>query len=166
MNWLEGFAKSIEARTDDRDAELALEWITAWESSAEYVEELKRQRKVSQWNSDDDVAACRRRFLAWFGDLRAFQRWLEAKADDPKARLVLAWTAEFEHKQVQRYLEESIQAFLVDPPDSDFLRGYLSALLVVAEEALGLRMEALPFVETQKLVKRYAHDNWNAKDAA
>ena len=64
-----------------------------------------------------------------------------------------AWTAEFEHKQVQRYLEKSIQAYLGDPPDSDFLDGYLSALLVVAEEAIGLPMESFPFAEAQELVR-------------
>lgn len=159
MNWLEEFANLAEARIDDRDAALALEWIAAWERSADYVEELKRQRKVSEWRLDE-VAVSRRRHLAWFGDLRAFQRWLEAKADNPKARRVLAMTAEFEHRQVQKYLEASIQAYLSDPPDSDYLRGYLSALLAVAEEALGLPMEALPYLEARKLVR------WKAEEAA
>ena len=45
MNWLEGFANSVEARGDDPDADLALEWITAWENCPEYVEELKRQKE-------------------------------------------------------------------------------------------------------------------------
>jgi hypothetical protein len=72
---------------------------------------------------------------------------------------VLAMTAEFEHKQVKKYLEESIQAYLVYPPDNDFLKGYLSALLVVAEEAVGLPMESPPFVEARELVKHRARDN-------
>jgi len=164
MNWLKEFANWVEVRADDRDADRALRWITAWERSADYVEELKRQSQVSK-RSLDDVARYRRGRLGRFGGLRALQRWLEAKAYDPEARLVLAMTAEFEHKQVKKYLEESIQAYLGYPPDTDFLRGFLSALLLVAEEALGLPMEAPPFAEAGKLVKRCARDNRNATEA-
>jgi len=164
MNWLEKFATSAEARIDGRDADLALQWIAAWERSADYVEELKRQRKVAKWSLDEVAgSSCRR--LAWFGELRAFQRWLKASADNPEARRVLAMTAEFEHKQVQKYLQASIQAYLRDPPDNDFLRGYLSALLVVAEEALGFPMEARPFVQALKLL-RSSRDKWTAIDGA
>ena len=103
MNRLEEFVNWVKARAYDRDADLALSWIAAWERSADYVEELKCQTKVSKW-SLDEVAVYRRRRLGWFGGLRALQRWLQAKAHDPEARLVLAMIAEFEHKQVQKYL--------------------------------------------------------------
>ena len=148
MNWLEEFTHGVETSADNPSADLALRWIMAWEGSTEFVEELKRQKRVSKWARDDiDV----RKRLAWFGDLRAFQCWLEAKADDPEARLVLALTAEFELKQVQKYLTESIESYLSDPPDNDYLRGYLSALLVVAQESLGLPMECPPFVDARGL---------------
>ena len=78
---------------------------------------------------------------------------------------MLALTAEFEHKQVQKYLTKSIESYLSDPPDDDFLCGSLSALLVVAHEALGRPMECPPFVEARNLVKGYSRDHWNA-DAA
>src|SRR5262245_56197651 len=120
MNWLEKFAVSAKARTGDRDADLAIKWIEAWERSAGYVEELKRQRKVFNCGLDE-VAVSSRHYSAWFGDLRTFQRWLEAQVADPEARLVLAMTREFEHKTVQQYLEASIQAYISDPPDSDYL---------------------------------------------
>jgi hypothetical protein len=44
-----------------------------------------------------------------------------------------------------------VAAHLPDPPDTDFQRGFLAALLVFAEEALGLRMDMPPFAEAQKL---------------
>lgn len=153
MNWLEGFANWVEANADDPDAVVARGLITEWKKTAERVAELKYESKASK--SRLNIAVRKQRW--WFGDLRRFQCWLKTKADDPKARLVLAWTAAFEHKQVRQYLEESIQAFLGDPPDNDFLDGFLSALLLVAEEAAGLPMEAPPFAEARGLV--YASDN-------
>jgi hypothetical protein len=159
MNWLDEFANGVETSADKPDASLALRWITAWEESTAFVKELRRQKKVSQWGTRDYIQARKR--LAWFGDLRAFQRWLESRVGDPEARLVLALTAEFEHKQVQKYLTESIESYLSDPPDSDFLCGYLSALLVVAEESLGLPMEYPPFKDARDLVKSYSRDRWN-----
>jgi len=55
---------------------------------------------------------------------------------------------------VYTYIKSSVAMFLVDRPDTDFQRGFLSALLVVAEEALGLRMDIPPFAEAQKLSRR------------
>ena len=55
--------------------------------------------------------------------------------------------------QVENYIRSSVQTFLVDPPDSEFQRGFLSALLVVAKEALGLHLDVPPFAKAQKLVK-------------
>jgi hypothetical protein len=42
-----------------------------------------------------------------------------------------------------------------DPPNTDSQWGYLSALLVVAKEALGQRMDMSPFAEAQELWKNY-----------
>ena len=49
------------------------------------------------------------------------------------------------------YIKSSVAAYLQDPPDTEFQRGYLAALLVLAEEALGLRMDLPPFAEAHKL---------------
>ena len=52
---------------------------------------------------------------------------------------------------VEEYVERSLQTFLGDPPDTDAQWGYLSALLAVAKEALGQRMDVSPFAEAQEL---------------
>jgi hypothetical protein len=49
------------------------------------------------------------------------------------------------------YIKSSVAAYLLDPPDTEFQRGYLASLLVLAEEALGLRMDLPPFAEAHKL---------------
>lgn len=49
------------------------------------------------------------------------------------------------------YVIASVAASLSNPPDSDFQRGYLAALLVLADEALGLRMDVHPFAEAHRL---------------
>ena len=103
MNWLEVFANGIENSAANPSADLALRWITSWKEATEFGEEPKRQKRISRCRRDEIDFEKR---LAWFGDLRAFQLWLETKTDDPEARLVLALTAEFEHKQVQKYLTE------------------------------------------------------------
>lgn len=41
----------------------------------------------------------------------------------------------FSEKSAERYIQQAIEAFVRDPPDSDFQRGYLEALLVVKREA-------------------------------
>lgn len=38
-------------------------------------------------------------------------------------------------KSAEQYIEQAIAAFMRDPPDTDFQRGYLEALLVVQREA-------------------------------
>lgn len=43
----------------------------------------------------------------------------------------------FDAEKTVRYLEQSFQGFLGDPPDSDYQRGFLAALLVLYEEGLG-----------------------------
>jgi hypothetical protein len=49
------------------------------------------------------------------------------------------------------YIKTDVAAALLNPPDTEFQRGYLASLLVLAEEALGLRMDLSPFAEKHKL---------------
>lgn len=44
--------------------------------------------------------------------------------------------------RIAPYLASSIEGFLRDPPDSNFQRGYLAALLAVYSEGLGRRQDA------------------------
>src|SRR5262245_37973021 len=53
--------------------------------------------------------------------------------------------------QLEEYVTSAVQMFLVDPPDTDFQYGFLAALLVVAKEALELRMDNPPFANAQDL---------------
>lgn len=45
-------------------------------------------------------------------------------------------------EKVIKYVEEAIEGFVKDPPDTAFQRGYLEALLVVWEEALEMPASA------------------------
>ena len=49
------------------------------------------------------------------------------------------------------YIKSDVVASLLNPPDTEFQRGYLASLLVLAEEALGMRMDLSPFAEAHKL---------------
>ena len=52
---------------------------------------------------------------------------------------------------IYTYVRNSVEASLLNPPDTDFQRGYLAALLVLGQEALGLRMDLHPFREAHNL---------------
>lgn len=43
----------------------------------------------------------------------------------------------FDAEKASRYLKDAMMGFLNDPPDSDYQRGFLGALLVVYQEGLG-----------------------------
>lgn len=43
----------------------------------------------------------------------------------------------FDAEKASRYLEQGLMLFLSDPPDSDYQRGYLAALLTTYTEGLG-----------------------------
>jgi len=58
-------------------------------------------------------------------------------------------------KTVEEYVMSAVRTFLVDPPHTDSQWGFLSALLVVAKEALGMRMDNTPFAETQEMQQGY-----------
>jgi hypothetical protein len=55
--------------------------------------------------------------------------------------------------EVEEYVTRSVQMFLVDPPDTDYQCGFLAALLVLAKEALGLRMTEPPFAAAEGLCR-------------
>ena len=61
---------------------------------------------------------------------------------------------------VYTYIKSNVEPFLLDPPDTDFLQGYLAALLNVAEEALGLHLAKSPFKEAQELCSPIGKMNW------
>ena len=61
---------------------------------------------------------------------------------------------------VYTYIKSNVEPFLLDPPDTDFLQGYLAALLNVAEEALGLHLAKSPFKEAQELCSPTGKMNW------
>ena len=61
---------------------------------------------------------------------------------------------------IYTYIKSGVDGFLTDPPDTDFQRGYLAALLGVAEEALGLHLGKSPFMEAQKLCSTPGTINW------
>ena len=43
----------------------------------------------------------------------------------------------FDAERASRYIERAFAGFLNDPPDSDYQRGFLAALLVLYREGLG-----------------------------
>jgi hypothetical protein len=61
---------------------------------------------------------------------------------------------------IYTYIKSGVDGFLTDPLDTDFQRGYLAALLGVAEEALGLHLGKSPFMEAQKLCSPAGTMNW------
>jgi hypothetical protein len=44
-----------------------------------------------------------------------------------------------EPNNVEEYVTRSVQSFLGDPADNEYQRGFLGAMLIFAEETLGLR---------------------------
>ena len=56
---------------------------------------------------------------------------------------------------IEEYVRSAVQGFVNDPPDTDPQWGYLSALLVVAKDALGQQMDTSPFAEARELWKNY-----------
>lgn len=69
---------------------------------------------------------------------------------------------------VEEYIRSAVQGFVGDPPDTNSQWGYLSALLVVAKDALGQRMDMSPFAEAQELWKNYelVGNPWDEENAA
>ncbi|RYD66076.1 MAG: hypothetical protein EOP83_05930 [Verrucomicrobiaceae bacterium] len=42
-----------------------------------------------------------------------------------------------DYAEVRGYVRSSLEGFLLDPPDSDYQRGYMAALKAVLKEAMG-----------------------------
>ena len=54
---------------------------------------------------------------------------------------------------VYTYVKKEAEMSVLNPPDTDFQRGYLAAILVLAEEVLGLRMDMPPFAKALKMCR-------------
>jgi hypothetical protein len=54
---------------------------------------------------------------------------------------------------VDEYVRSAVHGFVGDPPDSNYQSGYLAALLVIAQEALGHRLDMSPYAEADPLQK-------------
>lgn len=55
---------------------------------------------------------------------------------------------EFDAHKVRNYLDQSINGFMNDPPDTDYQRGFLAAVLIVWKEALNKGDDArIPILE-------------------
>ena len=135
---LSEFLNYVERNSDGPNAERTLTLIFEFEREAKDDEKEAELRVGRSLPNTIDVAR-QRRFNYWFGRLRQFQEWLRSKGKDHDAVLALRWIAEFEHKLIEEWLKEYVQAFLGDPPDNEFLHGFLSALLLINEEALACR---------------------------
>ena len=67
---------------------------------------------------------------------------------------------------VYTYIKGNVEPFLRDPPDTEFQRGYLAALLNVADEALGLHLAKYPFKEAQLCLGATGTMNWLEREIA
>lgn len=54
--------------------------------------------------------------------------------------------------RIAPYMIEAIDGFLMDPPDSDFQRGFLAALLVLYREGLGRGASDARLIAADRLV--------------
>ena len=52
---------------------------------------------------------------------------------------------------VYAYIKKEMEMSLGAPPDTDFQRGYLAGLMVLADDVLGFDMNKHPFAEAEKL---------------
>jgi hypothetical protein len=84
-------------------------------------------------------------------------RLADARSSFRHGKRVIGYSDSLSCHQWQRrawrnvYVMSAVQGFVGDPPDTDSQWGYLSALPVVAKEALGQRMDMSPFTEAQEL---------------
>jgi hypothetical protein len=164
---LDEFQNYATAQLDDPDALVTLALIADFKKEArDNGEELTRLKRLARSSDESRAALKEMHFVGWFGRLRQFQNWLSTKCDQQDAVRVLRWIAEFEHKLVEEWLKQNVEGFLGDPPDNDFLHGFLSALLLVNEEALGLPLYLHPFAEAEGLSSRYVHKKRSARSAA
>jgi hypothetical protein len=67
---------------------------------------------------------------------------------------------------VYTYIKSNVEPFLLTPPHTDFQRGYLAALLNVAEEALGLHLGKYPFKEAYLCLGATGTMHWLKREIA
>lgn len=62
---------------------------------------------------------------------------------------------DFDSAKVRPYLEQGIEGFLGDPPDTEFQRGYLAALICVYKEGLSNpRLQDARIVAAEAMLNR------------
>jgi hypothetical protein len=61
---------------------------------------------------------------------------------------------DFDGARVDSYIMRAVQGFLNDPPDDEFQRGFLSALVVVYREGLSGRRTDARIVAADRLSQR------------
>lgn len=54
---------------------------------------------------------------------------------------------------MEEYVVRAIEGFLKDPPDCDFQRGYLAALITIGVEAMGLAKDDPLIVAAEEAMK-------------
>jgi len=60
---------------------------------------------------------------------------------------------ELDTSKAGKYLAEAINGFLKDPPDSEYQRGFLAALIVVSTEGIGRQSDAR-IIAAEKMLER------------
>ena len=60
----------------------------------------------------------------------------------------------FDVEKASRYVDQALHGFMNDPPDSDYQRGFLAALLVVYEEGCGKPVEGGRFAVLCNMAER------------
>ena len=63
---------------------------------------------------------------------------------------------DLDNRRLGPHILEAIEQFLGDPPDSQFQRGYLAALVTVYEEGLGRGKEDARIMAAKRLLGREA----------
>lgn len=63
---------------------------------------------------------------------------------------------DFEARRAGPTLMGQIEGFLRDPPDTEFQRGFLAALLAVHEETLGRGRTDARFIAAEEMLRRSA----------
>lgn len=64
-----------------------------------------------------------------------------------------AEVVDFDERRITPYLVEAIGGFLTDPPDTDYQRGYLAALVSVYREGLGREANDARLVAAERLLR-------------
>jgi hypothetical protein len=150
---LSEFESYVEGNSADPNAQLTLSLIREFKQEFKHKEQEVSNPKELSFISPGPLwpDPNKARSMPWFRRLRQFQEWLKSRHDAHSMTLVLRWIAEFELKKIEEWAKENVQGYLGDPPDTKYQKGFLSALLLMEEEALGLPPETPPFAEAREL---------------